>query len=348
MPQAVTRARHAVAAASSRKTRGLTAQTAKHRYGMTVASCTTMNKRDKLEGSVVVLTGASSGIGRAAALMFASRRAKLVLAARDKAALDLVVRACEQRGTEAIAVATDVRDEASVEALRDEAVQRFGHIDVWINDAAVYMMGPIEATPVEAVRDLLATNVMGVLQGARAALVQFRAQGYGTLINMGSVAGKVTYAQAGAYCASKHAVHAIHECLRQELQGSGIDVCLVVPAAVDTPLFQHAANYSGREIVAMRPLYSPERVASAILSCAERPRREVMVGLGPRLITMFDRLVPWLYERMQPRFVSRNDLGRGGVPADPGNFIESIPPHAVHGGWTERRALKERQEALRA
>jgi NADP-dependent 3-hydroxy acid dehydrogenase YdfG len=307
-----------------------------------------MEKRDKLEGSVVVLTGASSGIGRAAALMFAGRGAKLVLAARDGAALDLVVKACEQRGAEAIAVPTDVRDEASVEALRDLAVHRFGRIDVWVNDAAVYMMGLLESTPLEAVRDLLSTNVIGVLHGARAALVTFRAQGHGTLITMGSVAGKVTYAQAGAYCASKHAVHAIHECLRQEVQGSGIDVCLIVPASVDTPLFQHAANYTGREIVAMHPVDSPERVAAAIVRCAERPRRELRVGLAPRLMTLFARLLPRIYERTQPRMVMRDRLGRGGVPSDPGNFLEAIPPHAVHGGWRERRALKARQSAQAA
>lgn len=307
-----------------------------------------MSNTHKLEGSVVVLTGASSGIGRAAALMFASKKAKLVLAARDASALDLVAKACELRGTEAIAVATDVRDEASVEALSTAALERFGRIDVWINDAAVYMMGSLEATPLEAVRDLLATNVMGMLHGSRAALAQFRKQGHGTLITIGSVAGKVTYAQAGAYCASKHAVHALHECLRQEVEGSGLDVCLVVPATVDTPLYQHAANYSGREILAMRPIYSPERVASAIVACAEAPRREVMVGFAPRLMTLFDRLAPWLFEKMQHKAVLRDHLGREGIPSDPGNFIESLPPHAVHGGWKERSALTAREAAAAA
>lgn len=301
------------------------------------------SKASELSGKVVVLTGASSGIGRAVALMLADRGAKLVLAARDEAALALVARACEQRGTSAIGVATDVRDEASVEELRDRAVERFGRIDVWINDAAVYMMGSLETTPVEAVRDLLATNVMGVLHGVRAALTQFRKQQGGTLINVGSVAGKIAYAQAGAYCASKHAVQALHDCLRQELAGTNIDVCLIVPATVDTPLFQHAANYSGREIVAMRPIYSPERVAAAIVACAEHPQREVMVGLAPRLLTLFDRLFPALFERLQPLLVTSDHLGRGGVPADAGNFVEPIPPHAVHGGWKERRALAARE-----
>jgi NADP-dependent 3-hydroxy acid dehydrogenase YdfG len=300
-------------------------------------------KRRELKGKVIVLTGASSGIGRAAALMFAERGAKLVLAARDEAALSLVARACEQRGADAIGVATDVRDEASVEELRERAIERFGRIDVWINDAAVYMMGSVETTPVEAVRDLLATNVMGVLHGMRAALAQFRKQREGTLITVGAVAGKISYAQAGAYCASKHAVTALHECLRQEMIGTGIETCLIVPATVDTPLFQHAANYSGREIIAMRPIYSPERVASAIVSCAEHPRREVVVGLAPRLMTLFDRLFPGLFEKLQPRLVLKDHLGKRSVANDVGNFVEPIPPHSVHGGWRERRALQQRE-----
>jgi NADP-dependent 3-hydroxy acid dehydrogenase YdfG len=300
-------------------------------------------KRRDLKGKVIVLTGASSGIGRAAALLFADRGAKLVLAARDEAALIIVARACEQRGAEAIAVAADVRDEQNVEELRDRAVERFGRIDVWVNDAAVYMIGSLESTPAEAVRDILATNVMGVLHGMRAALAQFRVQRSGTVITIGSLAGRVTYSQAGAYCASKHAVHALHECLREELQGTPIETCLIVPSTVDTPFFQHAANYSGREVLAMRPIYTPERVAETIVSCAELPRREVRVGVAPSLITLFARILPWLFERMQSTFVSRDHLGRGGVPTDPGNRVEPIPPHAVHGGWKERRALQARE-----
>src|SRR4051812_30107669 len=123
-------------------------------------------KRRKLEGSVVVLTGASSGIGRAAALMFATRRARLVLAARDAEALEEVTQECRDTyGTQALSVVTDTRDEASVEALARVAVDRFGRIDVWVNDAAVYMMGRLEAYPTSAIHDLFDINVMGTVFG---------------------------------------------------------------------------------------------------------------------------------------------------------------------------------------
>lgn len=222
-----------------------------------------------VRGKVVVLTGASSGIGRVAAQMFARKGATVALAARDGIALEHVAELCRKLGAEAVAIPTDVREEAQVVALRDAVVARFGRIDVWVNDAAVYMMGPLERTPSEQVRALLDTNVMGVVHGAKAAIEQFRLQGdRGTLINVGSVAGKSPYAQAAAYCASKHAVHALTSALRQELVGTRIDACVVAPATVDTPLFDHASNYSGRTIKAMPPIYRPERVAAAIVRCA--------------------------------------------------------------------------------
>lgn len=294
--------------------------------------------RRSLRGKVVVLTGASSGIGRVAAQLFARKGAHVVLAARDAGALQDVALLCRKLGVEALAVPTDVREELQVLALRDAAVGRFGHVDVWVNDAAVYMMGSLERVPSEEVRALFDTNVMGVVHGAKAALAQFRSQGRGTLINVGSVAGKSAYAQASAYCASKHAVHAITAALRQELVGTAIDACVVAPATVDTPLFDHAANFTGRTIKAMPPVYPPERVAQAIVRCAESPQREVLVGAAPRLMSLAQVLLPFLWERIQPRMVASSHLGTQRTSDTRGNFATPLPPHADRGGWKDGRA----------
>lgn len=294
-----------------------------------------------LKDSVVVLTGASSGIGREAALQFAREGCKLVLAARDGSALDEVARLCNELGGEAIAVPTDVSDDHAVRALRDAAVARFGRIDVWVNDAAAYMMGPVEETPTEAYKRLFEVNVLGVVNGTKAALEDMRKRDEGVIINVGSLAGKSAYPQASAYCASKHAVHAFTQALREELVGSNskIEACIVAPGTVDTPLFQHAANYTGREIEAMRPIYSAARVAHAIVHCAKRPRREVLVGAMPKSFSLMQMLLPGVFERVQPKMIESDHLGDAPVAKNEGNLYVPTAPHDVSGGWKQRKSM---------
>ncbi len=302
-------------------------------------------KLRNLAESVVVITGASSGIGRATALALASRRAKLVLAARDEGALEGVARECRAAGAaQAQTVPTDVRDRNRVRDLRAEAVRVFGRIDTWMNIAGVYMMGSVEDTPAAAVSELFETNFFGVLHGVQEALTEFRPRGAGVIISMGSLAGKLAYARASAYCASKHAVHALHQALHQELRGSGIQACLIAPGTVDTPLFRHAANYTGREIKAMPPIESAAQVVDAIIACAERPRREVVVGKGARLAALAARLAPSVVDRLQPTMVDETHLGQEGAPRNRGNHREPKPPHAVDGGWRSRAAAEKHSE----
>jgi NAD(P)-dependent dehydrogenase (short-subunit alcohol dehydrogenase family) len=214
----------------------------------------------KLDGAVVVVTGASSGIGRATGLAFAQRGARVVLAARRAAALEELARECQAAGGQALPVPTDVTDEGAVAELARRPVERFGRIDIWVNNAGVYLLGSLEATPPEAFRRVLETNFFGYVHGARAVLPHFRDQGHGVLINNASVYSHVGAPWLTAYVSSKFAVRGFSEALCQELADlADVHVCTVSPSPIDTPIFASAANYSGRTVKAPPPTYPPEQ-----------------------------------------------------------------------------------------
>jgi len=286
-----------------------------------------------LENSVVVVTGASSGIGRATALAFAQAGARVVLAARREDALHEAAAECRRYGSDALAVPTDVRDRAAVERLADQARATFGGVDVWVNNAGVTLLGRFEDAPEDLWREVLEINFFGTVNGARAALPLLRDRG-GTLINVGSVNSRVGAPYASAYVASKFAVRGFAECLRDELRGEGVDVCTVMPASIDTPLFQHAANFAGRPVKPLWPVIRPERVAATIVRCAKRPRREVVVGLsGRQLIALHDLALP-VFERVMSRNVDREHFQQRPAGPSPGNLREPDPDWTgVTGGW---------------
>ncbi len=290
-------------------------------------------------GDVVVITGASSGIGRATAHTFAGRGARLVLASRSQSSLEEVAAECTEHGAqEVLVMPTNVSDENQVLALVNAAVQTFGRIDVWVGAASVYSYGTVEQTPSQVFRQILETNLLGQVYTARALLPQFRVQGLGTLIVVASVYSKITSPYVSPYIASKFGLLGFTEALRQELRGvEGINVCTVLPATIDTPIYQHAANYTGHQIHPLPPVVSPQRVARAIAGLAEHPRPTVVVGQIQRSFIPIHTLLPRLYDQCIGPLMNTVALRKGTVPPTPGTVFEPDPAtNQITGGWRSR------------
>jgi NAD(P)-dependent dehydrogenase (short-subunit alcohol dehydrogenase family) len=293
-----------------------------------------MAKREsKLLRQVVVITGASTGIGRAAALEFARRGARLVVAARRADAIEETARLCRELGAEAQALVADVTREEDVQQLASRALELHGRIDVWVNNAGVTAFGLLESSPLEDHRRVVETNLWGAVHGARAVLPAFRRQGAGTLINVGSILSKVGQPFVPSYVISKFALRGLSEALRAELADQrDIHVCTLLPYAVNTPHFQAGANFIGREPHAMPPAQSPEVVAEAMADLAERPRRELHVPRSAALGLALHALFPRLVERVIYDALSRWHFGKAQHIDAAGNLWR--PSHdtpAVHG-----------------
>ncbi|MDQ0734446.1 SDR family oxidoreductase [Arthrobacter agilis] len=303
----------------------------------------------RIRNSVVVITGAASGIGRATALRFARRGTCLVLASRRAEALETLAAECTALGSRAIAVPTDMSDHDAVQELASRAVEEFGRIDVWVNDAAVAFFSPFLEVPLRDFQRVIDVNVMGYVYGARAALERMQEQGSGVLVNVASIVGEVPQPYSSAYSVSKAAVRALGVSLRSELtldRKKRIHVCTVLPPTIDTPFFHHAANYTGRRVVAMPPVYSADRVAKTILGVVEKPVREIAVGRIGRSMVRQHRLMPGQVEKGMAHQVEHGQLSRTEPAEDStGNLYgPSLDPAnaAVTGGWSGRRRTAQR------
>jgi len=293
------------------------------------------NVSGQLHGKTVVITGASSGIGRAAAHAFAKQGTRLVLAARDDRALADVVEECAVLGAEAIAVKTDVTQGDQMRALASEAVA-FGHgrIDIWINNAGVGAVGRFEDTPLEAHEQVLQTDLLGYLRGAYVAWPYFKAQKAGILINTLSLGSWVAQPYAVAYSASKYGLRGFSEALRAELTGlPDIHVCDIYPAVMDTPGFRDGGNFTGHALKPPPPVYDPRLVAEAMVACALQPRKSTTVGRAATAARVAHWLVPGFAQ--MSGWLTRFALGRSPqASTSPGNlFTPPTGQRRIEGGW---------------
>ena len=232
-----------------------------------------------LEGKTIVITGASSGIGKAIALTLAKEKPNLILAARREALLQELASECESLGAQAMAIRADVQLYPHVENLVNEAVSIFGGIDIWINNAGVGAVGKFDEVPLEIHENVIKTDLIAYLYGAYAVLPHFKEMKRGMIINMISLGGYVPDPFAVGYSASKFGLRGFSGALRGELVGyPGIHICDISPAFIDTPGLSHAGNFFGRKLAPVPPVFDPFKVARKVRAVILRPRNRAMVG----------------------------------------------------------------------
>ena len=262
------------------------------------------NRRPKaLKDQVIVITGASSGIGLATSRMAARRGARVVMAARNVEDLNSAAEEIRANGGRVLAVPTDVADESAVDRLGEAALLEFGTIDTWVNNAGLSIYGKLTEVPLEDKRKMFDINFWGVVHGCRTAIKLMQHQG-GVLINIGSEVSEIAIPLQGMYSASKHAVKGYTDALRMELEHDQIPIAvtLVKPSAINTPFPEHARNYLEEGVPALPPpVYAPEVVAEAILRCAEKPVRDVFVGGSGRVQAAMGHFAPRLTDKWMER-----------------------------------------------
>lgn len=266
-----------------------------------------------LRNRVVVVTGASSGIGRDAAVRFAALGAHVALASRRPEPLGLVRERIEAMGCKALAVPTDVSQQPQVQRLLDATLEHFGRVDVWVNNAGSGMVAWFEQTTPDEMRSLWDVNFMGVFYGCQAALQQMRRQESGHIINVSSLAGRFALPLNSAYAATKHAVNALGQSLAMELEGTGIRVSTIMPGLTETGFFEAAVRKVGegrRSMVRAAPV---ETVGKAIVRCAMHPRDQVVLAPLGRWLLALAEAAPPLYRAIARRYLK---VRAGGRPPD--------------------------------
>ncbi len=294
-------------------------------------------KLKPLDDQVIVITGASSGIGLATAKEAARQGARLVLASRNEGALEKIVNDIENEGGRAVMVKADVGKREDLEKVAAKAKETYGGFDTWVNNAGVSVYGRMKDISEEDNRRLFDTNYWGVVNGSLIAAEHLRTRG-GAIINIGSILSDVSIPIQGMYSASKHAVKGFTNAFRVELEDeeAPISVTLIKPSAINTPYPQHAKNYTDQEATLPPPVYAPEEVANAILHAAEHPQRDIIVGGGGRMMNVTQKIAPglmdWINEKfmIDQQFTDRPASHKEGILHKPGQDGQIHGEHEGH------------------
>ena len=293
-------------------------------------------KLKNLDQQAIVITGASSGIGLATALLAADNGVKLVLTARSENTLRDVADYLRDEGADAIAVPADVAIRGELERVASAAIEQFGRIDTWVNDAGVSMYSRILEADDEDNRRLFDTNFWGIVYGSQVAM-PFLIESEGALINIGSEVSEAVVPLQGMYSASKHAVKGFTDALRVELEHDRIpvSVTLIQPGATDTPFPQHARNYMEREPALPTPLDDPFDVAQAILRAATHGGHAIKVSGMAKMNTFMAKFAPPLADKMGVRQMDRQQYAE--PPRNPeGTLFTPGESGQVRGSGGER------------
>lgn len=299
-----------------------------------------------IDGQAMVITGASSGIGLATAEAAARAGARVVLTARNGEALAKATEQINNAGGTAICAPADVANRAELQRVADVAIDRFGGFDTWVNNAGVSIWGRLQEVSEADSRRLFETNFWGAVNGSLIALGHLKQHG-GALINMGSVGSDIALPMQGMYSASKHALKGFTDALRIELEeeDAPVAVTLVKPASIDTPLPQHARNYTAREPKLPAPVYPPEEVARAVLYAAVHAPRDLYVGGGGRVATAMRAAAPSVSDWTAANILAEQSL-RDEPAHDPAGSLyrteSSAEAHGTHPGHVASISLYTR------